>query len=45
MLPLVACDEVRQQELARQGLLARANALYAEAVCDFDDARSALYCR
>ena len=44
MLPLVAAEEGREQELMRKRLLVRANALYAEAVCDFDDARSALYC-
>ena len=38
-------EEVKERELTRKRLLARANALYAEAVCDFDDARSALYCR
>ena len=45
MLPLMASEEAKQRELTRKRLLARANALYAEAVCDFDDARSALYCR
>jgi len=44
LLPLVASDKDKEEEVKRKRLLVRANALYAEAVCDFDDARSALYC-
>jgi hypothetical protein len=44
LLPLVASDKYQEEEVKRKRLLLRANALYAEAVCDFDDARSALYC-
>jgi len=43
-MPLRAADEQKEKSMKRKRLLARANALYAEAVCDFDDARTALYC-
>ena len=45
LLPLLGVREQDREHAAqRDRLLRRANALYAEAVCDFDDARTALYC-
>jgi hypothetical protein len=44
LLPVLASEEHWVIEVKRKRLLRRAHSLYAEAVCDFDDARSALYC-
>jgi hypothetical protein len=44
LLRFVLSKEETEKEVKRSRLLLRANALYAEAVYDFDDARSGLYC-